>query len=205
MVNNEPAGLTPAQLRLKEGEYELKIVAPTYKEWTTRVNVKPGERFTIPQFALEPVPVAEVILNSVTDAQIGRDAFIDAGQIVRLRTYSDRFQPNDDINAIVYLTPRSAGIRDLSMNVTIRFDRVGNPPAEIKATQPVDQAWPETFIRGCAPGYALDPNGTNTPLTASIFVDDVLIRSFSFTISPGQVTRQTQCDDRALPGASTAS
>lgn len=200
IVNGEPAGRTPRELHLQPGEYDLTLVAPTFKEWTSRVSVAAGQQISVPPVDLAAKPAFEVL--QVTDTRIGKDPVIDARDLIRLQTPAETFLLSDDVNAIVYLRPQTFGIRDVSFKVTMRWVRsAGFGNIEQSAEQKVLKEWEETFVRACAPATALDPRGSNFPIALEVLIDDELASSFTFRISGGNPADAppSQCDATALP------
>lgn len=200
LVNGEPAGRTPRQLQLPPGSYDVTLVAPTYREWTTRVSLAEGQQLSIPPVDLVPKPAAQVL--EITATRLGRDPFVDAGGLIRLGTATDTFLLSDDVNAIIYLRPQTFGIRDLSFTVTTRWAQAGGVlPREQSAAQQVPRDWDQTFIRACAPALALDARGSNTPLTLEILIDGELAETFTFWVAGGSPASAgpSQCDASAVP------
>ncbi len=198
VVNDEPAGRTPAELRLRPGEHDLKLVASTFEEWTTRVKVEAGQRLTVPPVDMVPLPASEVI--AVTDSKLGRDPFLDAAGLVRLATTTDTFRVNDDINAVAYVNPRTFGIRDLSFDIRWEFQRAGAAaPGEASGHEDIPRTWQQTFLRFCLPASAADSGGSNAPLNINLFIEGKLVQTFTFRVQPGPITGQTDCGKTVLP------
>lgn len=200
IVNGEPAGRTPRELQLQAGDYDLTLVAPTFKEWTSRISLAAGQQISVPPIDLAVKPASEVL--QVTDTRLGKDPVIDARDLIRLQTPSETFLLSDDVNAIVYVRPQTFGIRDVSFKVTMRWVRsAGFGNIEQSAEQKVLKEWEETFLRACAPATALDPRGSNFPITLDVLIDDELASSFTFRISGGNPANAppSQCDATALP------
>ncbi len=199
IVNGEPAGRAPRVLTLGPGEYTLTVAAPSYEDWTQEISVAEGSDVVI-EANLAPLPALKAL--EIGPARIGRDAYLDPSGTIRLGTLSDKFTLADEINAIVYLKPRSYGIRDLTFHATTRWQRPGGAaPIELQADQQVSRDWEETFVRACAPAAAIDPRGSNTPLSVEILIDGESVAQLSFSIGPGNpaAAPANPCDPGRLP------
>ncbi|HZT07041.1 MAG TPA: serine/threonine-protein kinase [Chloroflexota bacterium] len=199
IVNDESYGRTPLQANLDPGEYDIKLVASTYEDWTSHVQITAGQRLTVPPVDLVPKPAIDVI--GETDKKVGRDPFVDSSDIIRLTTTTQNFRVSDDVNAVVYLSPKTFGIRDLTFKVTLQWEKAGGgPPAVQSADQTIQKDWEQTFIHACAPASVLDPTGSNVPLSLSIAIDDTPLESFSYQIGPGSLAGvESQCNKKVLP------
>jgi len=196
-VDDESAGRTPLEVRLKPGEHDLKLLAPSYEEWTKRVVAEPGSALTVPPVDLIPLPAAKVI--NPTSKSLGKDAFVDASDLVRVATPTDQFRLGEDIDAVVYVSPLTNGIRDLAFDVKWRLERPGGQPAsELTARQEVKSAWQQTFMHICIPASAADASGSNAPVNLTLFVEDQAIDTFTFRIGPGPLGAPSQCN-REVP------
>jgi hypothetical protein len=192
-VDDESAGRTPAELRLKPGEHDLKLVAPSFEDWTRRVVVEPGVALTIPPADLVPLPASKVL--NPTGKALGKDPILDSGGIMRVTSPTNSFRLGEDVQAIVYVSPLTNGIRDLAFDVVWKLERPGGqPPLELTARQEVEAAWQNTFMRVCVPTSAVDARGSNSPATLSLYVDDQQIDSFTFQVGPGSLNAPTQCN-----------
>ncbi len=199
IVNGEAAGRAPRLLTLDPGDYTLTVVSPSYEDWTQQVSVAAGSEVAV-EASLVPLPALKAL--EIGPARIGRDAYLDPSGTIRLGTLSDRFTLADEINAIVYLKPKSYGIRDLTFRATTRWQRPGNAaPLELQAEQQVSRDWEETFVRACAPAAAIDPRGSNTPLSVEILIDGELVAQFTYSIGPGNpaAASANPCDPGRLP------
>src|SRR5207244_3050685 len=65
IVDDERAGSTPLEVRLRPGDHELKLAAQTYADWTVRVKLAGGQMLTLPPVELVPLPTAEIVSASV--------------------------------------------------------------------------------------------------------------------------------------------
>lgn len=200
IVNGEPAGRTPRELQLQAGDYDLTLVAPTFKEWTSRVSLIAGQQISIPPVDLAPKSAADVL--QVTETRLGKDPVIDGKELIRLQTPSETFLLSDDVNAIIYLRPQTFGVRDVSFKVTMRWIRsAGFGNIEQSAEQRILKEWEETFIRACAPATALDPRGSSIPITLEILIDEEPAGTFTFRIAGGNIANAppSQCDATVIP------
>jgi len=198
-VNGEPAGRAPRVLRLRPGAYDLAVSVPSYRDWTRRVEVAEDTNLGL-NAELEPLPAVEVL--EVSDSRMGREPYLDPNGLMRIGVVTDTFTVADDVNAIVYLRPKSFSIRDLTFNVVSRWQRLpGVPPIEQQREQRVPRDWDETFVRACAPALTLDPRGSNTPLNLEVAIDGEVVARFVFRVGPGNPANASAapCDPSALP------
>ncbi len=199
MVNGAGAGRAPSALALDPGEYTLTVVSQSYEDWTQQVRVTAGQQIAV-EANLAPQPALKAL--EIGQARMGRDAYMDPAGTIRLGTVADTFTLADEVNAIVYLKPKSFRIRDLSFQATTRWQRAGDAaPLVLQAEQQVSRDWEETFVRACAPAAAIDPRGSNTPLRVEILIDGELVGQFTFRIGPGNpaATSSNPCDANTLP------
>jgi hypothetical protein len=191
-VNDESSGRTPLELRLRPGEYDLRLVASSYEDWTRRIRVEPGQPLSIPPVDLVPLATSKVINPS--GKALGRDPYLDAGGIMRVAAPTDTFRVGDDIQAIVYVSPLTNGIRDLPVDYLWELNRPGGGvPARVTGHQDIPAAWQQTFLRVCIPGAAADAAGSNTPVTLVLLVDDEPLESFTFRVGPGPLNVPSEC------------
>ena len=199
-VDGEPAGRAPGVLSLRPGAYDLAVSIPSYSDWMQRVEVAGGENLIL-DAELVPLPAVDVL--DVYGVGMGRDPYLDPSGLMRIGAATNQFTLADDVNAIVYLRPKSFSIRDLTFNVVTRWLRpgLGLPPIEQQREQRVPIDWDETFVRACAPALALDLRGSNTPLTLEVAVDGQVVASFEFRVGPGNPANASAapCDASALP------
>jgi hypothetical protein len=199
LVDSEPAGQTPGQLSLKPGEHTLIVAAPSYEAWTQQLRVVDGSQQTV-DAKLVPLPPLETL--EIGPVQIGRDPYLDPAGTIRLGSLTDRFTVADEVNAIVYLRPKSYGIRDLTFTAITRWQRPGGAgPLEVQGAQEVSRDWEETFVRACAPATAIDPRGSNTPLNLEILIEGEVVATFTFRIGPGNraAAPQRSCNPGTMP------
>lgn len=200
VVNGEPAGRTPRELQLQPGEYDLTLVAPTFKEWTSRISLEAGQRISVPPVDLVPKPALEVL--EVTSTRIGKDPVLDAKDLIRLQTPAETFLLSDDVNAIVYLRPQTFGIRDVSFKYTWRWVRsAGFGNIEQLGEYKVLKEWDETFLRACSPATGIETRGSDFPITLELLIDDQLVSSFTLRIAGGNLANAppSPCDATAIP------
>jgi eukaryotic-like serine/threonine-protein kinase len=199
MVNGEDRGRAPRPLTLDPGEYTITLVTPSYEDWTQQIRVSEGQETTVAA-NLTPLPALKAL--EIGQTRMGRDAYLDPAGTIRLQTVADTFTTADEINAIVYLKPKSYRIRDLTFQATTRWQVADDPmPLVLQADQPVSKDWEETFVRACAPAARIDPRGTNTPLKVEILIDGELVAQFTYRIGPGVsgARPSNPCDTSTLP------
>jgi len=184
-------------LNLDPGEHDIKLVAPSFEEWTKHISIVPGLATTFPPVDLVPLPAAKVV--NPTGKAIGKDPFVDAADIVRVNAPTESFRLGEDIQAIVFVSPLTNGIRDLSVDVVWLLERPGGqPPIQQSARKDIPAAWQQTFFHICIPASAADASGSNAPVKASLLVDDQVMETFNFRVGPGPLNAPTQCN-REIP------
>jgi serine/threonine protein kinase len=199
LVDGESAARTPRLLSLRPGAHDVVITAPTYRDAVRNIDVAEGQEVAV-AVDLEPLSAPEVL--TVSDRRLGADPYVDASGLIRLGRTTDTFRVSDDVNAVVYLEPKTVKIRDLSFTTTHRWQRAGGgDPVVLSDRQQVSKDWDETFIRACAPASALDVRGSNTPLSLQVLIDDQVVAEFSFRISGGNPAdaAPSPCDATATP------
>jgi hypothetical protein len=98
----------------------------------------------------------------------------------------------DDINAVVYLSLRTAGVRGVSFDSKWQVEGVGEPQSFSRRSD-IPKEWRNAVTRFCMPAYMIDPNGSDQPLTLRLFIDEHEIQQFTLHVSQGLVTGQTKC------------
>jgi hypothetical protein len=200
LLNGEVTGPTPRGLNLDAGEYELRLQFPSYDDFVTTVKLEAGKTEAIAP-ALSPKRPVEVL--DVADTAIGRDPYRDSSSLIRIQEPTTTFRIQDDINAIVYVKPKSTGIRDLPFTTTIRWRLPGGrAPIEVSGDYRIPKDSEEEFIRACAPASAIDAQASNTPLTVEVLVDGERLAAFTFRVSGGNVAlrRPSPCDESTIRG-----
>ncbi len=198
-VNGEPAGRAPGSLSLRPGTYDVLVSLPSYRDWTQRVEIA-GDEILIVDAELVPLPAVEVL--EVSDSRMGRDPYLDPSGLMRIGSFTDMFTIADDVNAIVYLRPKSFSIRELTFTVVSRWQRPGGlPPIEQQGEQRVLSDWDETFVRACAPALTLDSRGSNAPLNLEMAIDGEVVARFVFRVGPGNPANASSspCNPSAVP------
>jgi len=72
-VNGEPAGTTPATLKLDVGEQRIALSRPGYRTWSETIQVKGGEQRTLPDVELQPAPASIAIRSNPEGAAVRVD------------------------------------------------------------------------------------------------------------------------------------
>jgi hypothetical protein len=202
LVNGNAAGRTPQTLSLQPGQYELALQAASYRDWSQVVQISEGQQLPV-QAILEPLPPVEVL--ELTERVMGRDAVVDSARIVRVRAPAEVFEVSDVVNAVVYFRPKTFQIRDISYNVTHRWQIAGETePGIVAATSRGSRDEPLLFTHACALASQLDPRGSNTPLTLEVLVDGETVARFNFRIAGGSLANAPRdpvqaCDRSRLP------
>jgi len=191
---------TPRGFNLDAGDYEFRLQFQSYEDFVATVKVEDGKTQTISP-ALSPKPPVEVL--EVSDLKIGRDPYRDSFGLIRIQEPTTTFRIQDDINAIVYVKPKSKGIRDVSFTTTVRWQLPGtlDPLLRLGEYQ-ISKDSDEEFIRACAPASAIDAQASNTPLTVEFLIDGARIASFDFRVSGGSVALRgaSPCDETVIRG-----
>jgi serine/threonine-protein kinase len=200
-VNGEPAGRAPRLLSLRPGEHTISLSLPSYRDFTRRVTVTEGEQISLPA-DLQPIPSFELL--DVTETRMGKEPSMTAGNILRLGTFADTFLVSDDLQAVVYLRSKAAGVRDFAFNTIYRWERQGQPPAELTGRFEQSKNDEQLYLHTCAPAVALDPRGSGEPLKLEVLVDNELMATFNFRIQGGNSANAARnpCDTSSLPRTS---
>jgi hypothetical protein len=207
LVDGQPAGRTPQSLSLQPGGYQLTLQAATYRDWEQHVEVAEGQQVPV-QAILDPLQPLEVL--DVVERALGRDAAVDTGRIVRVRAPVDTFQVSDVVNAVVYFRPKTYQIRDISYNVTHRWQIAGaTEPGVVAATSRGSRDEPLLFTHACALAAQLDPRGSGVPLSLEVLIESEVVARFGFRVAGGSLSNAPPdagqaCDRSRLPNVIVA-
>ncbi len=200
LLDGQPQARTPLGFNLVPGEYELTLQMPSYEDYVTTIDVVEGQSQTISP-SLTPKPPAEVL--EVASTAIDRDPYKDAFNILRIQTPTDTFRIQDDVNAVVYVRPRSKDIRDVPFTMSVRWYPAGSrTPVEASKPYLVPKDSDEEYLHVCAPASRLDPQASNQPLTVEILADGQVLSSFTFRVNGGSVGAipPSPCDETTIRG-----
>ena len=170
-LNNTRHGTAPVEITVSPGRYTLKVTAPRYKDYETTINVNRNDTITA---YLQPMTYTLSVNSNIRNARVA----------VNGRTISTAPARTEVTEGSYTIAVSAPGYIDFQAVVEVKSDTTVNATL-LPALASVTIELPSIYLDQTRDQSRRGPQRDDD---VNIYVDDQLMRTMSFQITPGKHT-----------------